>query len=109
MKKNYLLSMILAVALVGGMVHADNTERIPSVKPLCSEKVCGKHTKKCSCYCSVLCGPRKIQPDDAPVFASEDSNGQEIPARCYCKQMDVDEHIKNCINKKQEEASEDQE
>ena len=107
MKKGYLFSILMATALLlGGIVSADNTKRIPSVKPLCSEGVCGEHTKKCSCYCSVLCGPRKIQPDDQPVFADTDSDGNEIPARCYCKQMDVDVHIKRCIEGIKEEAAE---
>lgn len=94
--KKILLSIALMSTLLVSLGYADNTKRIPSAKPLCSEKVCGKHTKKCSCWCSVLCGPRKIQPDDAPLFADKDSEGNEIPAQCYCKQMDIDKYIENC-------------
>ncbi len=105
MKKSLVVLALLS-SLGAGLGYADNTKRIPSAKPLCTEGVCGKHTKKCSCYCSVLCGPRKIQPDDEPVYADKDAQGQEIPARCYCKQMDVDKHIENCIEGKEQEGEE---
>ena len=54
----------------------------------------------------MLCGPRKIQPDDEPVFADKDSEGNEIPARCYCKQMDVDVHVKRCMKPAEQKVEE---
>lgn len=94
MKRSYGISLVLVASLLGAMGFA--VERISSDKPVCKERVCGKHTKKCSCYCSIKCGPRKIQKEDTPRFVSEDSQGQEIPAQCYCQQLDVDKYIENC-------------
>lgn len=112
MKKGY----VLALALVGCLVStegiakkrvesSDKVERIASDKPLCKDGACKKLTKrgkhkgsksKCSCYCSVKCGPREIQKQDSPRIAKKDSKGQEVPEQCYCQQMDVDKYNENC-------------
>ena len=50
-------------------------------KPLCSKAQCGLERGACSCYCSIKCGPRKIQPEDTPKY-------DEATGQCFCRPRD---------------------
>lgn len=108
MKKGMMVALLAgAVMVTGGLVarKKDVSEytRIASDDALCSESSCSmKNRKSCSCWCSVLCGPREmIKKQDNPVFTGKDSKGTEIPTRCYCNQYDADNYLTNCVAKGQ--------
>lgn len=121
MKKGMMIALLAGVMMIAGHLEArkaqpkDESEytRIASDKALCAEGSClnsKKSRKACSCWCSEICGNREIiKNQDQVTFTSKDSQGQEIPARCYCNPWDVEHYLTNCAAKEQEAEPSDAE
>lgn len=53
-----------------------------------AERTYAKIKPPCQCYCSVKCGPRAMEADDAPFYDDEHD-------QCFCKERDYQLYVKN--------------
>ena len=80
----------VSLLIVMGMLTACAGEKDP---PICGTKESCLNDPHCECWCSKICGFRKKETSDHPVYIENDPHGKF----CYCKQWDADHYEANCV------------
>jgi hypothetical protein len=84
--KKSLFFVLVGAALIscGGGQNASSS---------CKSKESCLSDPNCQCWCSQICGFRKKEASDKPVYIADDPNQKY----CYCNQWDYDHYEDNCI------------